>query len=361
MRASLLLFVVIGALPALAASPAPGLETTTVTYRTVPREYRFDGVVEAIRRTTVSAQTRGQVVELLYDVHDFVEKNAVVARLDDTEQRARVIEAAAGLKSAAAALLHAEEEYTRVQGLHAKGLASAADLDAATAKRESARAAREAATARLDQAKEELDYTEIRAPYAGIVTHRHIEVGETASEGQPVMTGISLEELRVLVDVPQGLIPEVRRGAVVHVHLPGGDRVAPAKVTVFPFAELISGTFKLRADLPPGTPDLFPGMFVETALVVGAQDELVVPKEAVVYRSEVTGVYVRGPDGRLSLRHIRLGRDLGDASAVLAGLSAGEEVVLDPIAAGAALKAAALEAAGLEVPAAPAEAKRHGH
>lgn len=362
MRATLPVLLLSAALPALGVPPqsASDLETARVDYRSVPREYRFDGVVEAVRRTTVSAQTRGQVVEIRYDVHDFVEKNAVVARLDDTEHQARVLEAAAGLKSATAALKQAQDEHTRVRGLHAKGLVSDSDMDAAKAALERTRADLDAAAARLDQAKEQLDYTQIRAPYAGIVSHRHVEVGETASEGQPVMTGISLEELRVVVDVPQSLIPQIRGGAAVHVFLPNGDVVSPYKVTVFPFAELSSGTFKVRADLPPRAPDLFPGMFVKTGFVVGERRDLGVPKAAVVYRSEVTGVYVRDAEGRLSLRLVRLGRDLGDALVVLAGLTAGEEVALDPIAAGAALKAqAARSAPAQSAPAQSAEAQGH--
>ena len=67
-----------------ARASADALPTALVDYRTLPREYRLDGVVEAVNRTTVSAQTQGQVQEILYDVDDFVEKNAVLVRLKDT-------------------------------------------------------------------------------------------------------------------------------------------------------------------------------------------------------------------------------------------------------------------------------------
>ena len=94
----------------------------------------------------------------------------------------------------------------------------------------------------------------------------------------------------------------------------------------------------MRLDLPRDTKSLFPGMFVKTGFVTGERRELAVPKGAVVHRSEVTGVYVVGDDGQVRFRQIRLGRALDDTYAVLAGLSEGERVALDPIAAGVVLK-----------------------
>jgi len=323
------------------AQETSALDTAVVEKRSVPREYRLDGVVEAVRRTTVSAQTQGQVQAIFYDVDDFVEKNAVVARLRDTEHTARVTQAAADLKSATARMEQARDEHARVKGLHERGLVSDSDMDAATAELESTQAGLDAAIAGLDRAREQLAYTEIRAPYSGIVTHRQLELGEIASPGQPVMTGISLDELRVVVDVPQSLIPSVRQGREVRVYLPDGGTVPAEKITVFPFAEMSSNTFRVRIELPEGTKSLFPGMFVKTAFVTGDKPELVVRKEAIVYRSEVTGVYVLNGDDKVRFRQVRLGRDLGDALVVLSGLAEGEEVALDPIAAGSALKARA--------------------
>ncbi|MEA3275092.1 MAG: efflux RND transporter periplasmic adaptor subunit [Pseudomonadota bacterium] len=340
---TLILFLsVLPALPALAQEQAVP-ETAAAQYRTVPREYRLDGIVEAVHRTTVSAQTQGQVQEILFDVDDFVEKNAIVARLKDTEHRARVTQAAAELKSATAQHEQARDEHERVKGLHGKGLVSDSAMDAAIADLKGAQARFEAATAGLEQAQEQLKYTQIRAPYSGIVTHRHVELGEIAGPGQPVMSGISLEELRVIVDVPQSVIPAVREGKHVRVLLPDGTLMEAAKVTVFPFADLGSNTFKVRLDLPEGTKKLFPGMFVKTGFVTGEKRELVVPGAAVVYRSEVTGVYVLNGDDRWHFRQIRVGRALDGELVVLAGLDEGERVALDPIAAGVMLKTQSAE------------------
>ncbi|HYN77011.1 MAG TPA: efflux transporter periplasmic adaptor subunit, partial [Lamprocystis sp. (in: g-proteobacteria)] len=90
--------------------------------------------------------------------------------------------------------------------------------------------------------------------------------------------------------------------------------------------------------LPPETRALFPGMLVKIGFVVGEKAELTVPRAAVIHRSEVTGVYVVLPGGHVHFRQIRLGRTLEEDYVVLAGLTEGELVALDPIAAGVALK-----------------------
>jgi RND family efflux transporter MFP subunit len=322
-------------------SAAATLALAQARYQVVPREYRLDGVVEAVNRTTVSAQTQGQVEEILYDVDDFVNKGDVIVRLRDTEHRARVAQAAADLKSATAQLKQARDEFGRVQGLYKKKNVSASAMDKAEAELKSAQARFDSAQAGLQQAEEQLQYTQIRAPYSGIVTERHVEVGETASPGQRIMSGVSLEQLRVTVDVPQSVIPAVRELGEANIYLPNGQVAKPARITVFPFADAGSNTFKVRLDLNEGAAGLFPGMFVKTGIVTGKKQELTVPKQAVVYRSEVTAVYVLDAEGNISLRQIRVGSALNGDLVVLSGLSEGETVALDPIAAGVALKAQA--------------------
>ena len=324
--------------PALATE----LHTAPVERREVPREYRLDGLVEATQQTTVSAQTSGQVEEVLFDVDDYVTKGQVIVRLKDTEHRARVAQAEASAESAQARLVEARRDHERVKGIFAKDLASKAEMDRATAALQSAEAQAEAATAALEQAREQLTYTQVRAPYSGIVTERLVQVGETAQPGQRLMSGISLEQLRVVVDVPQTLVAQVRASGKARVQQPGNGWIPAEKITIFPYADPASNTFRVRLDLKPGTANLFPGMLVKTAFVVGSDEELVVPAGAVVHRSEVTGVYVVAPDGRIALRHIRLGRNNEDGTySVLSGLSVGEQVALDPIAAGVLLKGAA--------------------
>ncbi|MDJ0805732.1 MAG: efflux RND transporter periplasmic adaptor subunit [Gammaproteobacteria bacterium] len=336
-----LIFTLVGYLPHLTHAD---VQAQQVVQQAFPREFLLDGTVEAIHRSTISAQTSGQVEAVLFDVDDYVEQGEVLIRLKETEQKARLRQAEADLKAAIARLQEAEDEYTRFKGMHEKKLISQSQMDKATAALKSARAGQDAASAGLIQASEQFEYTRIKAPYSGIVTERHVQVGEVAAPGQPLISGISLDQLRVLVDVPQSLIQTIREQRQARVLL-NGEAIEAVKLTIFPYAHAGSNTFKVRIDLPQGVPGLFPGMFVKTAFVTGVKKELVVPRSAVVYRSEVTAVYVVGKAGRISFRRIRAGSPIDNEKiAVIAGLSAGERVALDPIAAGAELKRQMAEA-----------------
>lgn len=326
-------------LPGLLWGATGDLETVEAGKRETAREFWLDGDVEAINRTTLSAQTQGQVEAILFDVDDYVEAGQVVIRLKDTEQQAGLNQAKADLKEAAARLTEAQDNYQRTRDLSGRKLASQAQLDKATAALKSARARKDAAEARRVKATEQFEYTRIKAPYSGIVTQRHVEVGEIASPGQKLMSGLSLDQLRVSVDMPQRLIPVVREQGKARILLPGGETIQGTDLTIFPFADQASNTFQVRVDLPRGVKGLFPGMFVKTGFVTGVKHELVVPQEAVVYRSEVTAVYVVDKGGRVHFRHIRAGQPASDGMiSVIAGLSPGEAVAVDPVAAAARLK-----------------------
>ena len=323
------------ALPAVVTADVP-FQTATVERQTLMQERILDGRVEAVQRSTISAQTSGRVLEVLYDVDDFVEQGAVVVQLSDSEQRARVRAAEGSLSEARVRYQEATAEFERIEAIFADQLVSQAEFDRARAARDSARARLESAQASLAEAREQLGYTTIVAPYPGIVTERHVEVGESVSPGAPLLTGISLEQLRVSINVPQRLVDNLRRHREAHVVLDTGERIAAESLTIFPFADPATNTFQVRVNLPEleETVGLFPGMFVKTAIKLGEDRRLVVPSEAVIFRSEVVAAYVVDPDGRIGFRQIRVGRELPEGFEVLAGLREGERVALDPVHAG---------------------------
>jgi RND family efflux transporter MFP subunit len=319
-------------------STAADIKTVTVGLVDLPRVYRLDGIVEAVNQGTIAAQTSGRVIEVRYDVDDIVEEGDVLIVLDDAQQQAAVSQARANVEAAASRRQDAEQEFRRIRGVFEKEAVSQATMDRVTGERNQAVAAEKAAEAALQQAEQDLAYTRVLAPYRGVVTDRLIEVGEIAQRGSELMSGISLDSLRISVDVPQNLIGTIRDERKAQAHVDG--RWIPAsEVTVFPIADPRSDTFEVRMDLPEGTTGIFPGMYVKVGFTAGVDRALVIPLETVVVRSEVIGVYVVDAQGHIRLRHVRLGSPAGrDHVTVLAGLNEGERVAVDPVAAVVALK-----------------------
>jgi RND family efflux transporter MFP subunit len=332
--------------PVNAQDAESGLATVAVALADLPRIYRLDGVAEATNRTTVSAQTGGRVTEVRFDVDDYVQAGDVIVRIDASEQQAAVDQARANLRAASAGRQDAQSEFTRIKGVFERQAVSQAEMDAASNALKQARAAEQAADAALDQARQQLSYTEVRAPYNGIVTERLVEIGETVSPGRRLMTGLSLDSMRVAVDVPQNLVEAIRAERKAQAQI-AGRWILVEDLTVFPVADPRSDTFTVRLRLPDNTAGVFPGMYVKVGFLSGTQPRLVIPLASVVMRSEVVGVYIVDAAGQVFFRQVRLGSPAGpEHVTVLSGLAAGEQLAVDPVAAGIRLKAqrrAALE------------------
>jgi RND family efflux transporter MFP subunit len=317
------------------AAAAPGsLATFKVEAAPVPEERLLDGTVEAVNQATVSAQTAGRIAAINVDVNDVVAAGTVIVRIRSTEQVAGLTQAQAALKEATAREAEAQARYDRINDMYQRKVVAKATFDQASAERDAAMARLIAARAGLEAAREGVAYTEVRAPYPGVVTQKFVQVGELVNPGTPLMAGASLDALRVVAEVPQSVIERVRaaRKAVVYVD---GRRIQSTGLTFFPSAEPQTNTFRVRVELPKGVQGLAPGMFVKIGLVTGESELLLVPRTAVVERSEMRAVYVVAPDGRVSLRQVRLGRVRDTDVEILAGLAAGETVALDPAAAAA--------------------------
>lgn len=299
---------------------------TVVNYVQVEEERVLNAVVEAVRQATISAQTSGRVVKINADVDDTVSKGDILIQFRNKEQKA-------AFNVAKAAFEEAEAEYKRVQDIFNKKLVAKAALDKASARFKSEKA-------RLAQANEALENTIVRAPYSGIVVKRYIEVGELASPGRKLMTGLSLEKLRVNVSLPQDLVNIVRKQNKATAILKNGQRLPITKITVSPFADTQSHTFHMRAELPKGDYAIYPGMFIKIAIVSGVKQSLLVPASAIARRSEVNAIYVMNKDNKLAFRQVRVGAFISTSNSyeILAGLESNEKVMLDPVAAAAQLK-----------------------
>jgi len=339
MTLALLLLSVALAVPSKTAQ-ADGLPTVVADYATVSRERSFDGAIEAERRSTVSSQVAARIEELPFDVDDFVERGDIIVRFRDLPASADLKQAEAAQQEARARLEEATSSHSRIKQLYEQQRVSKADMDRATADLQSAEARLAAVEGAVIGARERFENTVVRAPFSGIVVERHVELGEMATVGMPLMTGLSLEHLRVVVDVPQSDIGALRQDAEALVELPDGNILPAREMRIFPYADPFTHTFRVRLRLAEGQHGIYPGMWVKVRFQTGEERALLVPASAMVQRSELDAVYVLDENGAPRLRQVRRGRTLPDGRVmVLAGLDAGETVITNPEAARLALVA----------------------
>lgn len=306
----------------------------------VAQEMEFDGVVEAVNQAVVSAQTSGRIVALPFDVGDYVAKGDVVARFTDTEQQAALAAAQAQLEEARARSAEANQQYDRIADVFKKGLVAKAAFDQAEAGRQAALARVESAAAAVKDAQERLSHTRVLAPYSGIVVNRLTDIGAAVAPGSPLIEGLSLDHLRVRVDIPQQHIGPLRQHKKARVLLSSGQSVAVEEMRIPPSANASTHSFPVLLTLPTNSiaDPVFPGTLVKVAFVSDQQSAILVPREAVARRGEVTAVYVV-TDNHVEFRYIRLGKAVSAESyVVLAGLNEGDTVLLDTVAAAVAYK-----------------------
>ena len=321
---------------AATAQAAGQLAVAPVQYREVAQTYSADGLVEAVRQSTVSAQIGGRVKEINFDVGDRVNKGQVILRIDEREAVQALAGSQAQVLQAQASMQNAKATYERARQLYAQKFISQAALDKAQADYKVALAQAAASEASTGQASLAHGYTAVIAPYSGIVAARLVEVGELVMPGKPLMTGFDPSEMRVVASVPQYKLVDIGAHPDAMVEVPSLNRwIKPASTTVQPIADARTHSTQVRVYLPKNEAGVYPGMFVRTHFVVGKANKLVIPASAVLRRSEVVAVYVVDEEGNVKLRQVRLGDATSDGAVeVLAGLNPGEKVALDPVRAG---------------------------
>lgn len=336
--------ILAGSLMSTTAIAQQASSLATVAAQTVisPLFYQLDGVIEASQQAQLSAEISGRVEQINFDVGDQVAQGEVLIRVRDLEYAARLDQAKAQLAEASAGLKQSQQEFKRSQGMFKEKLVSASVFDKAGADLQASKARVAASQASVAELQQQLDNTVIRAPYSGIVIARYIEPGESISVGQKLMAGYARDSLRVLAQLPQSMLAAVREQRNARVLLASQTiAIDFDAVTIFPYADAQNHSFKVRLKLPAITPEVYPGESVKVEFQTDQIARLLIPSEALVYRSEVVGAYVMDADEQLSFRLLRPGRILGDRIAILAGLDPGERVALDPVRAGILLKSRA--------------------
>lgn len=317
---------------------AQALQTVPVEYRDVDSVYSTEAVVEAVRQSTISAQVMGRIVDLRVDAGDRVRAGQVIARIDPREATQAVVSSEASVAQARANLQNARLNLERARQLLASKFVSQAAVDSADAQYKAAEAQVQAAEAAAGQASVSRGYTNIVAPFSGVISTRHVEVGEMASPGKPLFTAFDPSDMRVIAEVPQTQLADIKRLSRAAVEVPSTGQWFKVKaMTVLPAADPRTHSTKVRLDLPDDGRSVYPGVYARANFATGTARKLVLPNAAVLRRSEVSGVYVIDAKGNAQFRQVRLGEGAGEGfREVLAGVAPGEKVTLEPVKAGMA-------------------------
>jgi len=322
--------------------PPPEAVTTVVARRQEwPANLNAIGSVAAAQGVTVSADLPGIVSRIDFESGKAVRQGAVLVALDTRQEKAQLAAAVAQQKLA-------RLSFERVSGLLEKGVVAQADYDKAAADLSQGEA-------RVREIRATIDRKTIRAPFAGVLGIRQVNLGQYLAAGEAIVPLQSLDPIYVDFSVPQQEVASVPIGAPVRVGSEGAAGAAKAefagKVTAIDsVVNDATRNLRLRATLANREGKLRPGMFVDVNVVLGtAQSVVAIPASAIAYAPFGDSVFVvadmKSPKGAsyrgAKQQFVKLGASRGDQVAVIGGLEPGQEVVTSGVfklRAGAALQ-----------------------
>lgn len=358
-----LLVAMIGA---LLAAPVQAVEIVAVETSGASGNVTLGGTVIPFKEVTLTAQIPGRVEFLAGSEGDQVQTSQVLVTIDDDDIRAQRRAAVAQLNQADAAMRNAGVQYSRelwspqsnnINRMPGMGMPSmfdqmftrnmgdmfgygnpnvdrTADLYNQSAQVNQAWSQVLQARSRIEELDARLRDARATAPFDGVIVRKLVELGDTVQPGQALMVFAQTEFLRIQADIPARLMAGISRGMFVPARLDVGDTLVQARVAqIYPVADAQRHTVTVKFDLPKGVPG-GPGMYAEITIPdpdASAPALPVIPRRALVRRGSLPYVFVMNNDNRVELRIIRTGGNVGpDRVSVLAGLRAGERVLVDP-------------------------------
>jgi RND family efflux transporter MFP subunit len=339
--------------------------------RAAPADLSRDLVMTAefrpFQKIDVHAKVAGYVKKIYVDVGDRVQQGQLLAVLEIPEMHDDITRAAAAKRRSDAEVERARDELRRAESAHAvthltftrlsdvsktrPNLVAQQEIDEASGRDRVSEAQISSAKSGLAAAEQQVQvsqadedrvktlaaYAQITAPFTGVITRRYADTGAmiqagTASQTQ-AMPLVELSEnilLRLILPVPESVVPRVRIGAPVEVRVPTLSRTFTGKIARFSDqVQMSTRTMETEVDVPNPQLVLIPGMYAEVVLTLEHREgSLAVPLSAIASHEVTPTVLVAGPDGKLEQRQVKLGIETSNQVEVLSGLKEGELVVV---------------------------------
>ena len=295
------------------------------------------GRIEADETANISTRIMGYITKINVKVGDYVKKGELLATINNDDMMAKKAQAEALLNQARAALTNAEKDFYRFTELHKQQSASDKELENITLQYSSAKAQVEAARQIGNEVNAMLTYTNLTAPFSGVVTQKMMDTGSIASPGIPILTIEQTSGLRASASVSEREIDKVKKGSVVSINIKSTDKKLSGKITeISQSSQFTGGQYLIKIDLSDNhTEGLYAGMYVNVFIPIKTEVSAdnqkgspLVPMSSIINRDQLTGLYTVSNNQTALLRWVRLGKIYGNEVEVLSGLDKNEKFIV---------------------------------
>lgn len=289
------------------------------------------GKIQASNSANLSTRIMGFVNKIYVNVGDKVNKGQLLLAVNNTELQAKHAQVNASITEAEAAYNNAEKDYNRFKNLFTESSVSQKEMDDMTANFEMAKARLEAVNQIKNEVNAQFAYTNIKSPFAGVVTNKFIKEGDLASPGVPLIAVESIGKFEVIAMIPESEISQIKSGVKVAVNVKSMKDIITGTVTeVSTSSKNTGGQYLVKITLDKTDTKILSGMFTTVQFPVEKQTKremVLVPISAIVNRGQLTGIYTVSQNDTAILRWLRLGRTYGEQVEVLSGLNADESYI----------------------------------
>ena len=335
-----------------------GLKTIKVEPTVSQEIYKVDGSVMSNNNAKVATKIMGKIKAIYVKEGDTVRKGQLLAVIDTSDIDQNIKEAKAGLeeiakakqevlaglKAAKTGYNFAKRTYERFKSLYeenaipkqkleeieTKMVAAKSQLEALNAKLEQINAKEKQIKAKLQYAEVMKGYGEIYAPFDGIVIKKMMDVGDMASPGMPIFI-IGQDKLVFFSQIDEKFFNKVNLGDEFKVKITTVDKEFNGKVIEKSNSiDPMNRSFSIKLSIPDSE-GISPGMYGKVFIPVKQEEEIMIPKSAVVKWGQLTAVYTVEKNGYLRLTFVKLGEDFGDKVEVVSGLEKGTVIVADNV------------------------------
>lgn len=295
--------------------------------------FYLSGEVTAKQTANMSTRMMGYVTKIYVKPGDKVVSGQLLVSISSDDILAKRAQVQAMITEAEAAAKNAQRDYERFKTLRNQNSVSDKELENVALQNTSMNAKVQMARQQMNEVNAMLSYTNIRAPFSGVVTQKMIDEGSMANPGMPILTIEQNGELQVTASIPENYIQYVKVGDVAKMELKSLGITIDGKVSeLSPSAFRTGGQYSMKLAIDTKDKEnIRPGMYVNILIAnktgENITSKIMLDKNSIVYRDQLTGVYVIDDQSQANLRWIRLGKTIGSQVEVLSGLSQNDKIV----------------------------------
>lgn len=295
--------------------------------------FYLSGEITAKQTANISTRMMGYINKIYVKPGDKVASGQLLVSISSDDILAKKAQVQAMITEAEAAAKNAQRDYERFKTLRNQNSVSDKELENVALQNTSMNAKVQMARQQMNEVNAMLSYTNIRAPFSGVVTQKMVDEGSMANPGMPILTIEQNGELQVIASIPENYIQYVKVSDVAKMELKSLGITIDGKVSeLSPSAFRTGGQYSMKLAIDTKDKEnIRPGMYVNILIPnktgENITSKIMLDKSSIVYRDQLTGVYVIDDQCQANLRWIRLGKTIGNQVEVLSGLSQNDKIV----------------------------------